>query len=145
MKYPLFSLAASVSFATFGALAPAMDVSGTTPTPRGCPDRKATAVDSEYIELGPQTACASGVKLKNGEVWVPSCPEKLTIVPWHGECHGEPNEGTRCMILGDLPVSTGTCSCDSVIFIGNWVVVGCTCSDFVASGTVENFGTQDCV
>lgn len=136
---------AAGAFLSIGMFAFPSEPPGTTPTPRGCPDRKATSVELEINDLGQQTACSIGIQLANGEVWIPTCPEKMEWVPSHGECHGEPNEGTRCVIAGDLPVLTSTCSCSPVIHLpSGWVAAGCTCTDFVHTGTVEDFVTQTC-
>ncbi|MCC6408556.1 MAG: hypothetical protein IT453_15445 [Planctomycetes bacterium] len=120
------------------------DIGTGTPKLRGCPHKQATHVESEWIDPGAAQVCAKSIKLADGSTWSPSCPENRAIVPAHGECQGESNQGTLCVPNGVLNVQVGECTCDPIVHIGQWVTAGCTCTQFTNAGTIEDFTTVPC-
>ncbi|MAF66208.1 MAG: hypothetical protein CMJ84_11195 [Planctomycetes bacterium] len=111
-----------------------------------CPDTRACNVKAEVVTIGMQT-CGMGVIIFGYEISIlgPECPDKKLTYPAHGECHGAPAEGMRCVPAGLLPVTYEQCECANASVLGVGLAIpSCDCSDGGNIGTIETFKTESC-
>lgn len=113
-----------------------------------CANTRASQVDAKFQEQGTSTRCGIGISLFGIEISFggPTCYPQRVRTPAHQECEGKENEGTWCGPQGDLPVTEERCECSDVTFLGTgFKLPSCDCEYAGTAGTVEDFGTFNCV
>jgi len=141
MKLALSTLALATYALSLSAFAPARADSG-------CADTKATQVDVEITKSGDAHRCGIGIVVLGvgGGLFGPRCVEHETRTPAHQACMGEANKGTKCVPETTLGVETRDCHCGGLVIPGIEIGIPttCVCSDWFASGTVEDMKTVLC-
>lgn len=122
------------------------------PSTRGvdhsCADTRASQVDARVVDSGTATTCGFGISIFGLELSIggPECTPRRFIYPAHQACDGAPNEGTWCGKENDLPVTEERCECSDATILGTGLKLPfCDCELAGNAGTVEDFGTFNCV
>ncbi|MDP6539704.1 MAG: hypothetical protein QF410_09180, partial [Planctomycetota bacterium] len=112
-----------------------------------CPNERACNVKARVVEAGTTQNCGFGVIIFGYEISLlgPECPDKKVTYPAHGECHGAPAEGMRCVPAELVPVTYEECDCVTATVLGNGLALpACDCTDGGTIGTLQTYKTEQC-
>lgn len=113
-----------------------------------CADVRAAQVDARVDDIGTSTRCGIGISIFGIDLSLggPDCFPRRVVTPARQTCNGDYNEGTWCGFEQTLAVTAEKCECSEITLLGTgFKFPSCDCELEGNLGTVEDFGTYNCV
>jgi hypothetical protein len=112
-----------------------------------CPDQRADNVPAHFATSGTVNQCATYFQFLGLSIVIGKhrCPTTELLHPAHQECFGTAHAGTDCVKTGEMPAYRRDCQCKPADggAMGS-VDEMCICTDWMQSGTIEDYATVEC-